>query len=88
LHDTFHLGPPVRRHAEAIDDADDAVSDLVHAVACAQAPIDPDRMKRLAVSRSKAAFAGELAGDDCRSGRLLIALRPPPPSAYSNSLSP
>src|SRR6516164_5563297 len=46
-----------------IDDTD--VADLVHAVARAQAPIDPDRMKRRAVSRPSAGFAGELAGDDC-----------------------
>ena len=61
LHDTFQLGPSVRRHAEAVDDD---VADLVHAVARAQPPIDPDRMKR-AVSRPSSGFAGELAGDDC-----------------------
>jgi len=62
LHDTFQLGPPARAHAEAIDDD---VADLVHAVAPAQAPIDPDRMSRRAAFRPSAGFAGELAGDDC-----------------------
>ena len=61
LHDTFELGSPVHRHAEAIDDH---VADLVHAVARDQPPIDPDRMTRRAVSRPSADFAGELAGDD------------------------
>ena len=49
LHDTFELGPPIRRHAEAIDDD---IADLVYAVARAQAPIDPDRMKRRVKPRS------------------------------------
>jgi hypothetical protein len=62
LHHAFQLGPPVRRHAEAIDDN---VADLVRAVARAQAPIDSDWLKHRAVSHPRAGFASELAGDDC-----------------------
>src|SRR5271169_1729264 len=61
FHHTFEPRPPVRRHAEAIDDD---VADLVHAVACAQSPIDSDRAKRRAVSRPGARSAGDLARDD------------------------
>ena len=61
FHYSFELRPPVRRHAEAIDDD---VADLVHTVTCVQAPIDSDRTKRRAVSRPSAGFAADLAGDD------------------------
>src|SRR5215469_14020243 len=58
---TLQLGPPIRRHAETLDDD---VADLVHAVVRTQTPIDPDWMRHRAVSRPRAGFAGELAGDD------------------------
>ena len=61
LHHTFQLGPPVRRHAEAIDDD---VADLVRAVVRTQAPIDSDRLKHRAVSSPRAGFTSELAGDN------------------------
>jgi hypothetical protein len=42
LHDTFELGPPVRRHAEAIDND---VGDLISVIEGAQAPIHSDRLQ-------------------------------------------
>jgi len=62
LHHAFQLRPPVRRHAEAIENN---VADLVRAVARAKAPVDSDWLKPRAVSRPRASFASELAGDDC-----------------------
>src|SRR5215469_5400850 len=61
LYHTFELGAPIHRHAEPIDDD---VADLVLAVACTQAPIDFERLNRLALPRPRAGAARDLAGDD------------------------
>ena len=58
---TFELRPPIGRHAEAIDDD---VADLIVAIACAQAPIDFDRVNRRAAPRPRASSVGDLTEDD------------------------
>jgi hypothetical protein len=55
LYYTLKLGAPIRRHAKPIDDD---VTNLVLAIACAQAPIDFERLNRLVRA------AKDLAGDD------------------------
>jgi Domain of unknown function (DUF1989) len=64
LHDTFELGPPVRRHAEAIDND---VGDLIFAIEGAQAPIHSDRLsRRVAFPRPSAGPADDLTDNDRR----------------------
>ena len=64
LHDTFELGPPVRRHAEAINND---VGDLISAIEGAQAPIHSDWLSpRVAFPRPSAGPADELTDNDRR----------------------
>src|SRR5262245_23060029 len=64
LHDTFELGPPVRCHAEAIDND---VGDLISAIEGAQTPIHSDRLsRRVAFLCPSAGPADELTDNDRR----------------------